>query len=149
MNPRCARERDDDTRGPQHREPPPDTQATVHGLLGQGLPARNGNSDDQVGGGILRLCDPGEIIGDDPAGGRIDGGFSYGKGQARQGNGADAVAGLKGHACAGRTMADLGNDLCAVSDIRVITGVLDHRSRRHAVGQPGCFQAEGWGLAAR
>ena len=81
MNPRCARERDDDTRGPQHREPPLDTEATVHGPLGQGFPAGNGNSDDHVGVGTGTVVNrPGikmyqdairERAGDKIAGGKV------------------------------------------------------------------------------
>ncbi len=149
MDPGRARIRHDDPGGAEDRQAADNAEPSVERLGRERLAAGNGDLDLGVPCSAGRAGDFGDGIAHHLPRHRIDGGFAGRNGKARPGDRADALAGAKRHAGAGRAEPHRGDDQRAVRDVRIVAGVFDHAGGRAPLIHACQRQRKAGPLAAR
>ena len=116
----------DDAGRAEDGEAADDAEARVPCFFGDGSAIGYGDGDEDIGRPAMGAAEHFQLRADHLARHWVDGGLARRDGQACAGDRADAFAGGKNNAAAGRATGDFGNDGRAMRHIRIIARILDN-----------------------
>jgi hypothetical protein len=149
MDPGRARIGHDNARRAEDRQAADNAEPGIHRFRGKPLAVRNSDLDLDIAAAMGRRRNLGDGFADHAARHRVDGGLARRHGKPGAGDGADARAGPKRNAAAGRARANRGKHQRAMGHVGIIAGILDDTGRRRVRVATARRQREGHPFAAR